>query len=295
MEGVRNINQAIAAGWTIRSFIYPEKNLSQWAENILSSVETQVNYRLTAELVSHLSGKEDASELMALVEMRKPERWWETCGPVVPTSRISGYLARSAATQLSHSSPRSICHTGIRKKEPMLACITSGSYRSTPCPVKNRPFAPIASQVRSMVPRLPLLLGRSNSTNSGFATAGCPGPQVSHHLSGFRISTKAISSDASSLEWESCVAALRARYPEIRLVGTTSHRERPVYGERLTGPVVIMLGNETLGLSHRYKEMADVLCTIPMAETSSASSLNVGCAASVLLYEVTRQRANHTN
>ena len=96
-------------------------------------------------------------------------------------------------------------------------------------------------------------------------------------------------------EWENCVAALRARYPGIRLVGTTSHRERPVYGEQLSGPVVIMLGNETLGLSHRYKEMADVLCTIPMAETSSASSLNVGCAASVLLYEVTRQRANHTD
>ena len=37
--------------------------------------------------------------------------------------------------------------------------------------------------------------------------------------------------------------------------------------------------------------MADVLCSIPMAQTSSASSLNVGCAASILLYEAARQRS----
>lgn len=72
VEGVRNINQAIAAGWKIRSFIYSEKEMSQWAENILASVHTEVNYRLTVELAAQLSGKEDVSELMAVVEMRKP-------------------------------------------------------------------------------------------------------------------------------------------------------------------------------------------------------------------------------
>lgn len=91
--------------------------------------------------------------------------------------------------------------------------------------------------------------------------------------------------------WEERVAALRAKYPALRLVGTTAHREQPVYRQPLSGPVVIMLGNETLGLSHRYKEMADVMCSIPMAQTSSASSLNVGCAASILLYEAVRQRS----
>lgn len=92
-------------------------------------------------------------------------------------------------------------------------------------------------------------------------------------------------------QWESCVAALRTKYPALRLVGTTAHREQPLYRQPLSGPVVIMLGNETMGLSHRYKEMADVLCSIPMAQTSSASSLNVGCAASILLYEAARQRS----
>lgn len=248
VEGVRNINQAIAAGWTIRSFIYPEKNLSQWAENILSSVETQVNYRLTAELVSHLSGKEDASELMALVEMRKPERWWETCDPGQPA------VANPLLVLFDRPSNKGNLGTILRTCDAMGA---NGLF----------------------------LTGHGVDLYD---------PEVMQASMGsfFRIPVWQIERGE---EWESCVAALRARYPEIRLVGTTSHRERPVYGERLTGPVVIMLGNETLGLSHRYKEMADELCTIPMAETSSASSLNVGCAASVLLYEVTRQRANHTN
>ena len=43
-------------------------------------------------------------------------------------------------------------------------------------------------------------------------------------------------------------------------------------------------------LKSEYKEMSDELCTIPMAETSTASSFNVSCAASIMMYEVVRQR-----
>ena len=74
-------------------------------------------------------------------------------------------------------------------------------------------------------------------------------------------------------------------------MGTTAHRERPLYGEDLRGPVMLLLGNETDGLSYAYKHSCDVLCTIPMAAESSASSFNVACAATVLLYEAARQRA----
>ena len=72
VEGVRNINQAIAADWNIRSLIYTEGERSDWAGNILASVRTEVNYQLTRELMAELSGKEDVSELMAVVEMKKP-------------------------------------------------------------------------------------------------------------------------------------------------------------------------------------------------------------------------------
>lgn len=249
VEGVRNINQAVAAGWKIRSIIYPDRELSQWAENILASVHTEVNYRLTAELAAQLSGKEDVSELMAVVEMRKPERWWEN-------HRGTGQPA---------------------VENPLLVLFDRPSNKGN--------LGTILRTCDAMGANGLFLTGHGVDLYD---------PEVIQASMGsfFRIPVWQIE---RTDEWENCVAALRARYPGIRLVGTTSHRERPVYGEQLSGPVVIMLGNETLGLSHRYKEMADVLCTIPMAETSSASSLNVGCAASVLLYEVTRQRANHTD
>ena len=56
-------------------------------------------------------------------------------------------------------------------------------------------------------------------------------------------------------------------------------------------PTLIMVGNETYGLSAAFKEICDMLVTIPMAETSSASSFNVACAASIMCYEIVRQRS----
>ena len=53
---------------------------------------------------------------------------------------------------------------------------------------------------------------------------------------------------------------------------------------------MLMMGNETMGLNKAFKEYCDILCTIPMSENSYASSFNVSCAASILMYEVTRQR-----
>ena len=84
---------------------------------------------------------------------------------------------------------------------------------------------------------------------------------------------------------------LREKYPGFLTVGTTAHRERPLFTQNLSGPVMLFLGNETDGLSYAFKQSCDVLCTIPMAESSSASSFNVACAGTVLLYEAARQRA----
>ena len=84
---------------------------------------------------------------------------------------------------------------------------------------------------------------------------------------------------------------LKNKYPGFRSIGTTAHKQHPLYGEDLSGPLMLMVGNETDGLCHAFQEGCDLLCTIPMAETSYASSFNVACAATVMLYEVTRQRA----
>ncbi|MBQ1850810.1 MAG: hypothetical protein II477_04460 [Lachnospiraceae bacterium] len=84
---------------------------------------------------------------------------------------------------------------------------------------------------------------------------------------------------------------LREEYPGFMTFGTTAHKESPIWGENLTMPLLLMIGNETMGLNKAFKEYCDKLCTIPMAETSYASSFNVSCAASIMMYEIVRQRS----
>ncbi|MBE0601226.1 MAG: rRNA methyltransferase [Firmicutes bacterium] len=78
--------------------------------------------------------------------------------------------------------------------------------------------------------------------------------------------------------------------PAFQIVGTTAHRETNAEDVDFSRPTLLMIGNETDGLSRGLKETCDVLATIPLCETSSASSLNVACAATALLYEAARQR-----
>lgn len=86
------------------------------------------------------------------------------------------------------------------------------------------------------------------------------------------------------------IALLRTRYAGFAVVGTSAQGAVAVDAVDLTLPTLLLLGNETDGLSHALQGMCDALVTIPMAETSAASSLNVACAATVLFYEARRQR-----
>ena len=61
-----------------------------------------------------------------------------------------------------------------------------------------------------------------------------------------------------------------------------------MYDVNMTGPIVLVIGNEGKGLSRLTKELCDVLVTIPMFGT--INSLNASVAAAVLLYEARRQR-----
>ena len=71
VEGVRSLKEAVTNKWNIKSFIYDKNNLSDWARETISSVKTKENFVLTPELMKDLSGKEDTSELMAIIEMRE--------------------------------------------------------------------------------------------------------------------------------------------------------------------------------------------------------------------------------
>lgn len=84
------------------------------------------------------------------------------------------------------------------------------------------------------------------------------------------------------------VAEQRAAGVPIVVAATDEHGETPVWDFDFTQPVLVLVGNETNGLSKAWREAADVTLSIPMA--GAASSLNAGNAATLLMYEALRQR-----
>lgn len=74
-----------------------------------------------------------------------------------------------------------------------------------------------------------------------------------------------------------------------RVVGTDERGAVDVADAELTGPTVLLVGNETAGLSAAWREAADLMVRIPI--TGAASSLNAAAAGTVVLYEAARQRA----
>ncbi len=85
------------------------------------------------------------------------------------------------------------------------------------------------------------------------------------------------------------VRSLREDGVPVVVVGTHENGAVDIANYDLTQPVLIVIGNETTGLSSAWREACDVVLRIPIA--GSASSLNAASAGTVALYEASRQRA----
>ena len=83
-------------------------------------------------------------------------------------------------------------------------------------------------------------------------------------------------------------AARRARGRPVVLAAANERGGRDVFDVDFTQPTLLLVGNEGTGLSAAWRELSDVVVSIPMA--GAASSLNAANAATVLLYEAARQR-----
>ena len=73
-----------------------------------------------------------------------------------------------------------------------------------------------------------------------------------------------------------------------RIVATDEHGDTELTDADLTGPVVVLVGNETSGLSAAWRDAADQTVRIPIG--GAPSSLNAAVAGTVVLYEAARQR-----
>jgi TrmH family RNA methyltransferase len=237
VEGVRNINSAIANGWEAACFLYPlGRELSRWAKGILSSVPSDANYALSSELMAGISGKSDASEL-CLIAKKRP-------GPPLPQS-----------------------------KELLAALFDRPSNHGN-----------LGTLMRSLD-----AFGASELAVAGHAIdIYDPSVVASSMGSFFAVKARQLSSNE---EIDSYFSSLREKNPGLLIVGTTARKQAPVDTLDLSGPLLLLIGNESDGLSWRMKHCCDALATIPMAGESTASSLNAAVAASIFLYEASRQRA----
>jgi TrmH family RNA methyltransferase len=81
----------------------------------------------------------------------------------------------------------------------------------------------------------------------------------------------------------------RLREAGLRIFATTADAAQPADLADLAGPVALLIGNEGNGVPKPLSAQADGAITIPCP--GPVESLNAAVAASVLLYEASRQRA----
>jgi TrmH family RNA methyltransferase len=76
--------------------------------------------------------------------------------------------------------------------------------------------------------------------------------------------------------------------PAVQVVGTDSGGDAVLRDVDLRRPTVLVVGNEAAGASHGLRALCGTVARVPMA--GAADSLNMAVAASIVLYEASRQR-----
>ncbi|QTH37613.1 rRNA methyltransferase [Yimella sp. cx-51] len=98
----------------------------------------------------------------------------------------------------------------------------------------------------------------------------------------FNLPTVRIDSTAAVLDW------LRTRPQVWQLLATDEGGESDLRAVDLAAPTLLVIGNETRGISQAWREACDQIISIPMV--GGASSLNAAVAGSIVLHEALRQR-----
>jgi len=75
----------------------------------------------------------------------------------------------------------------------------------------------------------------------------------------------------------------------VRLIATSSHKGVTLPQANLVGPVAVLIGGEGAGVPRDLLAKVDEIVAIPHA--AQVESLNAGVAASIVLYEIRRQRS----
>jgi 23S rRNA (uridine2479-2'-O)-methyltransferase len=236
VEGVRPITMAVEHGWELDAVVYDATRArSSWAEGILDARPEATRYEMSPDLVAALSGKDEPSELIALVRMRD----------------------------------RSLADVPLG---PDLLVV-----------VVDRPSSP--GNLGTIVRSADALGAQAVVTTGHGADVYDPGVITASRGSLFALPVVQAESSAEVLAF---VALARERLGRCRLLGADEQGAVDLADCDLGGPLVVVAGNETHGLSRAWREACDQRVRIPM--TGAASSLNIAVATSIVLYEASRRR-----
>jgi tRNA G18 (ribose-2'-O)-methylase SpoU len=236
LEGVAQISIAVKHGWSIHAFLHAlDRPLSSWAAELVKSSVAQEVWELSSDLMALLSEKDETSELLAIVEMRK-------LAPAAIEPSSNGLVV-----------------------------------------VFDRPSSPgnLGSSIRSadaFGANGIIVTGHAVDIYDPFVVRGSMGA-----IFGLPVTTA-----TSHLEVKEWVESARARGYDYQIIGSSGKTETLITAQAFTRPTVLILGNETVGMSRGYWDICDAVVKIPIG--GELSSINVSCAASILLYEITRQR-----
>ena len=256
VEGVRNINEAFnpVNNCEISSLIYSdEMNLSDWAENIISSYTNsgfdrneKKLYIVKKELLCKLSDKDNPSEIIITVKIKE--------------DKIKNLNLNKSSSVVFFDRPSNKGNLGTIIR----SCDSFG--------------------IDALI-----LTGHSVDLYDCETIRATMG-------SFFRQKTIIEPSFKEIVLWTEKQKEL---FPGLKISGTSAKSSNPYKIPAVLNhetfintdtPTIVVIGNETMGMSDNFYELCDNLIRIPMSEDSSASSLNVSCAASIIFYEIYKQK-----
>lgn len=233
VHGVRPITLAVEHRWPLRALIFDaERNLSQWAENVLQEVAVE-HVAMSTELLAELGEKTDEPpELLAVAE--------------IPADDYQRVHAGENFLGIAFDRPTRPGNIGtlIRSADAFGARVVVVTGHAAD------PYDP--KSVRA-------------STGSIFAIP--------------------VIREATAQQTKTWLASLDQ---QVTVAGTDENGDVDLADHDMAGPALIVVGNETTGLSAGWREACDVMVRIPI--TGSASSLNAASAGTIALYEAARQR-----
>ena len=240
VEGVSQITLAAQFGWKFDSFLYAEgRPLSNWAQKLLKEVPAPTHYEVAPDLLAKLSEKDEVSELLAIIEMRR------------------------------------------------LNCAEIPFSKNGLALVFDRPASPgnLGSSLRSAD-----AFGVEGVVVTGHAV-DLYDPHVVRGSMGALFALP-VATAPSHKEIEVWSESVKGAGIDAQIIGTSGKATKEIGDIDFTKPTILVMGNETVGMSRGYFDICDEVVKIPIG--GCLSSLNVSCAASIMLYEVQRQRKNNS-